>query len=356
MRRRAGGGGARTGAAGALRHPAGLQPHRSAPAPAGAASSASASGDNDNGEADNDNDNDGPPSPSDASFHSAFGSPLPMSYTPTTPGPVTTSVLPTEQGGAQRLYSPLPDSPLEGPSTNGNPSPTASAKRKELKTRPLSTPRAQIRPRDGPFTERDARMRASEAMRKHRARRARVEGNRQLALQELVRGFIGPQEWADAQVYNIKRIAGLELHNAIAVLSTTNLHILSGFRVGSVSANKNQTPNNNTDNNEKGDNDHTLDIEKAKLGAPVPGVDAVVEWVGLDSDDEEGGFSSGKGGFSFSPPPKEREKDKLGLDPQLSEEAWLQGIWSVILNTELGYYQMPCDDIYSIFKRRHQLK
>ena len=41
---------------------------------------------------------------------------------------------------------------------------------------------------------------------------------------------------------------------------------------------------------------------------------------------------------------------------QVKEEDWLADIWKEILGSEEGYRCMPLDEVYTVFRRRHQLK
>ena len=41
---------------------------------------------------------------------------------------------------------------------------------------------------------------------------------------------------------------------------------------------------------------------------------------------------------------------------QVKEEDWLADIWKEVLGSEEGYRCMPLDEVYTVFRRRHQLK
>ena len=41
---------------------------------------------------------------------------------------------------------------------------------------------------------------------------------------------------------------------------------------------------------------------------------------------------------------------------QIKEEDWLADIWKEVLGSEEGYRCMPLDEVYTVFRRRHQLK
>jgi hypothetical protein len=43
-------------------------------------------------------------------------------------------------------------------------------------------------------------------------------------------------------------------------------------------------------------------------------------------------------------------------DKQFSEIEWLSYIWSEVLSYEDGYQRIPLDEIYTVFKKRHQLE
>jgi len=188
--------------------------------------------------------------------------------------------------------------------------------------------------------------RLSDIARKEWAKASRIEANRILALQELVRGIIGPNEW-DAKgtiFYNIQKIFGLELQRAVAILTPKKLHILGGFRAA--------------------------DRSKTKLFASpedsgegsVKGSDCVLEWVGLKPSAEEGSLKAVEEATRNAKNLQDSINNVNAEDaPRLSrdetrEEAWLSDIWSVMIGSNAGYFVMPLQEVYSIFKRRHHLK
>ena len=188
--------------------------------------------------------------------------------------------------------------------------------------------------------------RLGDIARKKWAKASRVEANRTLALQELVRGIIGHSEW-DAKgtiFYNVQKIVGLELQRAVVVLTPKKLHILGGFRA----ADRNKTK---------------LFASTAVIGeGSVKGADCVLEWVGLNPSADEGSLKAVEEATQNA---KDLQNATTNISiadasrlprEETSEETWLKNIWSVMLGTNAGYVVMPLQELYSIFKRRHHLK
>ena len=210
---------------------------------------------------------------------------------------------------------------------------------------------------------------------------------RSALLVELVKGAISSADWHQGKKFNVQRISGLESQSALVVLTRTNLHILNGFRIKSVggsgvvhgsggkagegrvvvewvagcsaaaaardaviasssSATSTSTSasgipsnsNSNSSNNSHNKSDRGVKatplrdppLSKAVLAAAEAAYTAAA--VGL------AGSTAGL--------------PRLGL----GESEWLCGIWREVLSSEGGYKRVPLDEIYTVFKRRHQLK
>ena len=216
---------------------------------------------------------------------------------------------------------------------------------------------------------------------------------RSTMLVELVKGAVGGTDWHQGKKYNVQRISGLESQSALIVLTRTNLHILTGFRVkhiGAASA--------------------TAGYGSAKAGEGR----VVVEWVASmesaatarnqvlagstpntnvggtgsssnNNNNSSSSSSSSSSSFSYSgsfdrstkslPTVKESSPIKktalaaaeaayaaaaVGLTGStgqpIGEVEWLADIWKEVLSLEDGYRCFPLDEVHSVFKRRHQLK
>jgi len=156
-------------------------------------------------------------------------------------------------------------------------------------------------------------------------------------LAEIVKGIVGPNEWSKGKVFNIQRIYGLEAQPGILILSATNLHILTGFRLK-------QTRN---------PSDKILEWKSSVTqagvrseggrggGEPLQVVPKNLTFTPVSSDE----LSSGASGVAGTM--------ELQFD---TENRWLRSIWRDLLESDFSYQRMPLDEVYSIFKRRYQLK
>ena len=200
-----------------------------------------------------------------------------------------------------------------------------------------------------PETVEPVRQKASnrpDSIRRETLKASRVDGNRTLAIQELVRGLIGSNEW-DAKstiFYNVQKIVGLELQRAVVVFTSVNLHVLGGFRAVDKTRTRGVAGIDDLDD------------------AYVKGVDCILEWVGLTPAAAEGSLKA----FEDTVKRSRNKRHSSGTDADTpstprrkvenNEEIWLNKIWSIMLGYDAGYLVMPLQEIYSIFKRRHHLK
>lgn len=128
-------------------------------------------------------------------------------------------------------------------------------------------------------------------------------------LHEIVKGLLGPAEWMEGKVFNINRISGLEIHKAMLVLTPNNIHILNGFTY----LNSKQI--------------HTTEH--------------VLEWVRTGAA-QEGAARS--------------ENMEVSYADQVKPE-WVREIWEELLSSNNNsYLRIPLSEVYSFFRRRHQLK
>lgn len=146
---------------------------------------------------------------------------------------------------------------------------------------------------------------------------------------EIVKGIVGPNEWATGKAFNIQRIYGLEAQPGILILSSTNLHILAGFRL----------------KQSRNPNDKTLEWKSSVGQVSVGG-----EPVQVASSNSLAFSEEAASGTSAS---ASGSKD---LQPMDAENRWLRSVWRDLLESDFVYQKMPLDEVYSIFKRRYQLK
>lgn len=114
------------------------------------------------------------------------------------------------------------------------------------------------------------------------------------------------------------RIYALEAHSALLVITPNNMHFLCGFVA-------------------------TKTQKSSRSTAPTAPT-CVLEWV--------------------SPQQQKEHFDKVNTTnrPQsvtfaeLHDTDWTEDIWKELLRNDLGYSRFPLSDIYSFFRRRHQLK
>jgi hypothetical protein len=111
---------------------------------------------------------------------------------------------------------------------------------------------------------------------------------------EVLRGIVGAAEYNSGKIYNIHRIHGLETVAGICILTKNNLHILIGITTTAKT------------------------VEKPDIS------------------------------FDFT--------DETLENTVLSDKEAMRKSWEIILASDQPYHVVPFDEVYSIFRRRHQLK
>lgn len=118
---------------------------------------------------------------------------------------------------------------------------------------------------------------------------------------------------------SIHRIYGLEAHISMLVLTPNNIHILCGFVA--------------------------VRTQKGGKNSAYSSAHCMLEWV--------------------SPLQQQEEFDKLNttaraatslLIAEQNDNDWVEDIWKELLRSDLGYSHFPLAEVYSFFRRRHQLK
>lgn len=207
---------------------------------------------------------------------------------------------------------------------------------------------------------------------------------RSALLVELVKGAISSADWHQGKKFNVQRISGLESQSALVVLTRTNLHILNGFRIKSVGGSSTVSSTVTNSGGKAGEGRVVVEWV-ASCSAATAARDAV-----LSSSTSTPSYSSGLASNSsasssnnpYTKPDRTMKSTPLkdipfskavlaaaeiaytaaavGLGgstvPRLGESEWLSGIWKEVLSSEGGYRKIPLDEIYTVFKRRHQLK
>ena len=110
----------------------------------------------------------------------------------------------------------------------------------------------------------------------------------------------------------------MEAHTALLVVTPNNIHFLCGFVA--------------------------VKSQKAPRSTAPTAPTCVLEWV--------------------SPQQQKEHFDKVNtttksLDIAVVEQSdndWVEDIWKELLRSDLGYSRFPLSEIYSFFRRRHQLK
>ena len=155
--------------------------------------------------------------------------------------------------------------------------------------------------------------------------------------------------------YNADRISGLETQPCLLIFNayTKKLHLVAGFKLK------------NNDACERG----------------IPAQEAIVEWIGIlapTSDSlavaeyaqrqnaaaMEAAKAASRAGAAGSRPrstSRGTSQQFPDLSSLLSREAmteydWINDIWQGLLAPYVGYYSLDLTQVYSIFKRRHELK
>ena len=208
-------------------------------------------------------------------------------------------------------------------------------------------------------------------------------------LMEIVKGVVGSAEWHLGKKYNVLRISGLETQSALVVLTRTNLHILTGFRLKTVG-----TPAGSSGYGSKASEGRavvewvaSIDVAAAARAAALSSSSSSSNTYNNSSSSSSSSSSSGGGGggggsfyntgsdrtakptphlestpskATFAAAEAAYAAAAVGLlgtsTQQTSESEWVAGIWKELLSSEEGYRCYPLDDIHTIFKRRHQLK
>ena len=205
-----------------------------------------------------------------------------------------------------------------------------------------------------------------------------------------MKGAISSADWHQGKKFNVQRISGLESQSALVVLTRTNLHILNGFRIKSVGGSVSSTV---TGSGGKAGEGRVVVEWVASCSAATAARDAVLSSstststsTSTSASTPSSGIASNSSATSSNNPytkPDRMNKSTpvkdipfskavlaaaeiaytaaaVGLGgstvPRLGESEWLSGIWKEVLSSEGGYRKIPLDEIYTVFKRRHQLK
>jgi Beige/BEACH domain len=212
---------------------------------------------------------------------------------------------------------------------------------------------------------------------------------RSALLVELVKGAISSADWHQGKKFNVQRISGLESQSALVGLTRTNLHILNGFRIKSVGGSSVVHGSGG-----KAGEGRVVVEWVAGCSAAAAARDAVIasssSSSGTSTSTSASGITSNSNTNSSNNPYNKTDRgvkatpvrdspvskavlaaaeaaytaaavglagSTVGL-PRLGqgESEWLCGIWREVLSSEGGYKRVPLDEIYTVFKRRHQLK
>ena len=119
------------------------------------------------------------------------------------------------------------------------------------------------------------------------------ESHPSTVLLEVLKGVVGAMEWPTARVFNVDRIYGLQDHAAVLVLTASAIHIIGNVRLR----------------------------ERARFELVSPGGEEVAAPL------------------------------RHG-----TESARLAAVWRTLLGSDLEYYSTQLSQVYSVFRRRHQLK
>jgi hypothetical protein len=122
----------------------------------------------------------------------------------------------------------------------------------------------------------------------------------------------------------LRRIYGLDFHIAMLVLTPNNIHILCGFVAKK--SKKSGTKGHHHHHNEP--------------TAP----DCTLEWISPLQQQEY-----------FNRLNTTNKNGALSLD-QLNDNDWMEDIWKELLRSDLAYSRIALADVYSFFRRRHELK
>lgn len=214
---------------------------------------------------------------------------------------------------------------------------------------------------------------------------------RSALLVELVKGAISSADWHQGKKFNVQRISGLESQSALVVLTRTNLHILNGFRIKSVGGSSVVHGSGG-----KAGEGRVVVEWVAGCSAAAAARDAVIasssssSATSTSTSTSASGIPSNSSSNSSNNPYHKSDRGVKATplrDPPLSkavlaaaeaaytaaavglagstvglprlglgESEWLCGIWREVLSSEGGYKRVPLDEIYTVFKRRHQLK
>jgi Beige/BEACH domain len=208
---------------------------------------------------------------------------------------------------------------------------------------------------------------------------------RSALLVELVKGAISSADWHQGKKFNVQRISGLESQSALVVLTRTNLHILNGFRIKSVGGSGAVHGSGG-----KAGEGRVVVEWVAGCSAAAAARDAVIASSATSTSTSASGIPSNSNSSSSNNPFNKSDRgvkatplrdtpvskavlaaaeaaytaaavglagSTMGLSRLgLGESEWLCGIWREVLSSEGGYKRVPLDEIYTVFKRRHQLK
>jgi hypothetical protein len=217
---------------------------------------------------------------------------------------------------------------------------------------------------------------------------------RSTMLVELVKGAVGGADWHQGKKYNVQRISGLESQSALVVLTRTNLHILTGFRVKHIGTASGTGGYGTKAGEGRVVVEWVASMESAAnardqvLSSSTPNTSSNVGGSSNNnniSSSSSSGSSSSSNSFSYSgsfdrstkSPPTVKESSPIkktalaaaeaayaaaavgltGFTGQpMGEVEWLAEIWKEVLSLEDGYRCFPLDEVHTVFKRRHQLK
>jgi Beige/BEACH domain len=213
-------------------------------------------------------------------------------------------------------------------------------------------------------------------------------------LVELVKGAVGGTDWHQGKKYNVQRISGLESQSALVVLTRTNLHILTGFRVKHMGTASGTGGYGTKAGEGRVVVEWVASMESAAtardhiLSSNTPNTSSNVGGSSNNNNNNSSSSSSSSSSstaFSYSgsfdrgtkslPTVKESSPIKktalaaaeaayaaaaVGLTgytgQPMGEVEWLAEIWKEVLSLEDGYRCFPLDEVHTVFKRRHQLK
>jgi hypothetical protein len=117
------------------------------------------------------------------------------------------------------------------------------------------------------------------------------------------------------------RIYGLEAHISMLVLTPHNMHILCGFVA--------------------------VRTQKGGKHDAYSSAHCVLEWVSPLQQQQE---------FDKLNTTHSRPVSGVSQATDWNDNDWVEEIWKELLRSDLGYSHFPLSEVYSFFRRRHQLK